>query len=890
MDGSRPMSNRGAGESGTRGRDRMIQLQMSLEKGDRLGPYEILAPIGAGGMGEVYRARDTRLGRDVAIKVSAQQFTERFEREARAVAALNHPNICHLYDVATSPQGFGYLVMEFIEGESPKGPAPIEETLKIARQIAAALEAAHEAGIVHRDLKPANIKIKPDGTVKVLDFGLAKIAGASEPASQNSPTITMNATQAGMILGTAAYMSPEQARGKRVDKRADIWAFGVVLYELLTGDRLFDGETIADTLIDVATRQPDMQRVPSHLRPLLEKCLQKDPAKRLRDIADMDLLLMQPQSPPIDTPSQSRLSWWGWVTAGVLALAAIPLAYSTYHHQTEEAPHMLRFTVPPPEGGSLANAMMPQLSPDGRHIAYVARVDGASQLWVRDLDSLTSRALVKENTRYPFWSPDSRSIAFWTGGKLQKIDITGGPALSLCSAVTVTGGTWNREGVIVFATNLGPLQRVSAAGGTPVPVTTLDASAGEVGHVFPWFLPDGRHFLYMAGSGDEKDTIYAGDLQSKDTRTKVMVAKSNAVYVPAGYLLFARERALMAQPFDPSKLITTGDAFPVVDKLDTRQGPSRGYFSASENGVLAYTSGAQAENVQMTWFDRSGKALGTVGPPADIDWAALSPDGKTVAFDSRDPQTGYYDIWLRDLARGTDSRFTFNSKNNRFPVWSPDNTSLAYLSDRAGHGNVYKRAITGIGQEDVVHQDELDKRPTSWTPDGRFIVEETNGTTPKTRNDIWIAPASIGSTAEKPRPYLQTEFVEGQATISPNGKWLAYHSDETKRREVYIMTFPQPGGKWQVSTSGGGIPIWSRDGKQLFYIGGNNKMIAVDIKGAGVNPEPGVPQALFDVRLGPNNPSFDVSKDGRFLIPSAVEQTGAAPITVVVNWTAGLKK
>ena len=881
---------------------------MPLETGAMLGPYEILAPIGAGGMGEVYKARDTRLNRTVAIKTSKQQFSERFEREARAVAALNHPNICHLYDVATSPDGFGYLVMEFVEGESPKGPLPVEEVLRIAKQIAEALSVAHEKGIVHRDLKPANIKITSEGAVKVLDFGLAKIETDAEPTSQNSPTITMNATQAGVILGTAAYMSPEQARGKRVDKRADIWAFGVVVYELVTGESPFVGTTVADTLIAVATKTLDLDRVPATLRPLVEKCLQKDPAKRLRDIGDMDLLL--DKSPLPDgrgsftgsepRPKGARL---GWVAAGVLALAAIPLGYSTYHHQTEEPPRTLRFLVPMPDGGTLGNTMMPQLSPDGRHIAFVARVDGQSQLMVRDLDSLSSRVLITGTVRYPFWSPDSRSIAFWSPGRLQKIDVAGGPALTLCSAAAINGGTWGTEGVIVFAPAAGgALQRVSATGGTPSEATSFDLGTGDRAHVFPWFLPDGRHFLYTAVSIDEdKSVIYVGDSHSKDVHVKVTVVNSNVVYVPSsgmrtasgiqggGYLLFAREHTLMAQSFDASKLTTTGDAFPVVDKLDTRNAPRRGYFSASENGTLAYTSGAQAENVQMTWYDRSGKALGTVGPLMDMSWAALSPDGKTVAFDRRDPQTNLYDIWLHDLARGTDSRFTFNSKNNRFPVWSPDSGYLAFLSDRASGGSVYKKAVTGIGQEEVVDKDELQKRPTSWTPDGRFIIDETNATTPKTRDDLWVAPAAPGARAEKPRPYLQTEFVEGEGRISSNGKWLAYRSDETKRNEIYIMTFPNPGGKWQVSTNGGSLPVWSRDGKQLFYIR-SGKLIAVDIKGTGANPEPGVPRPLFDVRLGTDNPSFDIANDGRFLIPTLVEQAYAAPITVVVNWAAGLKK
>jgi Tol biopolymer transport system component len=862
-----------------------------LDAGEKLGPYEILAPLGAGGMGEVYRARDTKLGREVAIKVLPDSLSQhpdrlaRFEREAKVLAALNHPNIAQIYSIEDRA-----LVMELVPGKTLKGPLPLETALNYAAQIASALQAAHDKGIVHRDLKPGNIMVTPEGVVKVLDFGLAmqsREPGSASP--EDSPTLTIGATQAGVIMGTAAYMSPEQASGQPVDRRSDIWSFGVVLLETLTGERAFTGETVSHVLAGVLAKEPDVSRTPANVQRLLKSCLQKDPRQRLQAIGDWKLAVDTPGPPvPLQPASpQSRFGIWGWTTVA-LALAAIPLGYLAYRHNTEEAPHVLRFTVPPPEQGTLAANGFPQLSPDGHRIAYLARVLGApAQLWVRDLDSLTSRLLVKEVSRSPFWSPDGRSIGFWSGGKLQRMDASGGPALTLCNAPPVWGGTWNRDEVILFAPPTGPIQRVSAAGGTPTPVTTVDTAANESRHNFPWFLPDGRHFFYTAVStDDEKTAIYVGDLQSKDTRTRVMPAKSNAVYVAPGYILFMREQTLMAQPFDAGKLRTTGDAFPIAEQVDAS---NAGNFTASQNGVLAYESGRQGQTVQMTWFDRSGKPLGTVGSPGDMEWVAISPDGKTVAFDRRDAQTGILDIWMHDLARGTDSRFTFNSKNNRFPVWSPDGNYLAFNSDRSGHQGVYKKATNGVVQDEVVDKDDLTKRPTGWSPDDRFILEETNAATAKTLNDIWIAPASPGSGNEKPRPYLQTEFQEGQGKLSPNGKWLAYRSDETKRNEVYIMTFPSPGRKWPISTSGGGLPIWSRDGRQLFYVSATNKMMAVDIKGSGTNPEPGVPQPLFDVRLGPNNPGFDVAKDGRFLIATPVEQTSVVPITVVVNWMAGLK-
>jgi serine/threonine protein kinase len=857
---------------------------MSASTGLCGGQREIVVPTAT--------ARDLKLDREVAIKLLPDAVARdperlaRFEREAKVLASLNHPNIAQIYSVEDRA-----LVMELVPGKTLKGPLPLDTTLNYATQIASALQAAHDKGIVHRDLKPGNIMVTPDGVVKVLDFGLAvqnREPGSASP--EDSPTLTIGATQAGVILGTAAYMSPEQASGQPVDRRSDIWSFGVVLLEMLTGERTFKGETVSHVLAAVLAKDPDLSRAPVNVQRLLKSCLQKDPKQRLQAIGDWKLALDTPGTPAAlpETTARSSFAPWGWV-ATALALVAIPLVYVAYRHTAEEAPHVLRFTVPPPEHGVFGPNGVPQLSPDGRRIAYLARVAGGPiQLWVRDLDSLTSRLLVKETSRSPFWSPDGRSIGFWSSGKLQKMDASGGPALSLCNAPNVWGGTWNSEDVILFSTGPGsPIQRISAAGGTATPVTTLDTAAGEVFHTFPRFLPDGRHFLYTAyGTDEDKDAIYVGDLQSK-TRTRVMPAKSNAVYVPPGYILFMREQTLMAQAFDAGKLRTTGDSFPIAEQVDTIVGSTRGYFTASQNGVLAYESGAQAQNLQLTWLDRSGKPVGTVGSPGDIEWATISPDGKTVAFDLRDMQTGYYDIWLHDLARGTDSRFTFNSKNNQFPVWSPDGNYLAFNSDRSGV-SVYKKATNGVGQDEVVDQDGLIKRPTGWSPDGRFIVEETNAAT-KTRGDIWLALASPANGNEKPHPYLQTEFSEGIGKVSPNGKWLAYRSDETKRNEIYIMTFPSPGGKWQISTSGGSYPVWSRDGKQLFYVG-NDKMMVVDIRGTGANPEPGVPQPLFDVRLRPTNPGFDVAKDGRFLIPTAMEQASAAPIIVVVNWTAGLKK
>ncbi|HYV62913.1 MAG TPA: protein kinase, partial [Bryobacteraceae bacterium] len=586
---------------------------MSLSTGDKLGPYEILAPIGAGGMGEVYRARDPRLGREVAIKVSTSQFTERFDREARAVAALNHPNICHIYDV-----GPNYLVMEYIEGEAPEGPLPLDGALRIARQIAEALGEAHEKGITHRDLKPANIKIKPDGTVKVLDFGLAKVAQASSSAGleagpTQSPTLSMAATQAGMILGTAAYMSPEQARGKPVDKRADIWAFGVVLHELITGKQLFKGEDVSHTMAAVIMQEPKFDEVPAEVRRLLRKCLEKDPKNRLRDIGDVwelmeDQAASRPAPAPASAPSRSGL---GWVVSLVLAVAVGILAFL---HLRETAPEMpaLRTTILPPPSAEFnftQGAGLLALSPDGKKMVFGARnSDGKEPLWVRSLDGLTAQSLAgTEGATFPFWSPDSKSIAFFADGKLKKIDAGGGAVITLTDVTVGRGGSWNQDDIIIFGTNpISEIQRVSSAGGAPSPVSK------EQGR-FPSFLPDGQHYVFELERG-QAVTLKIGSLDGSPSKELKNVGNStsNALY-SQGRLLYMREGILMAQPFDTKRLETSGEAVPVAEQVErVLNSGTVGAFSVSQTGLLAYRTGRQiaagtSAGLQMTWFDRQGK-------------------------------------------------------------------------------------------------------------------------------------------------------------------------------------------------------------------------------------------------------------------------------------------
>jgi len=880
---------------------------MPQSTGSRLGSYEILGLIGVGGMGEVYRARDSKLNREVAIKVLPAAFANdpdrmaRFQREAHVLASLNHPRIAAIYGLEEST-GTRALVMELVEGPTladriSAGPLPQEEAFQLAAQIAEALEYAHDRGIIHRDLKPANIKITPDGAVKLLDFGLAKAleGDASSVPPQNSPTFTLEATRAGVILGTAAYMSPEQAKGKPVDRRADIWAFGVVLYEMLTGKQLYTGETGAEILASVMKDQLSLDRLPAGTPPavrnLIARCLERDVRRRLSHIGEARIILEDPLSTspaPAQGPPPSRPVKW-MALSGFLLVALAVLAF-VHFRATPEETHLLKFTLGLPGNALLDSFSPPAMSPDGRRVAFVATASGRASLWLRDLDSPAARPLPGTDGAFePFWSPDSRYIAFFSSGKLKKVDAgtaIPGPVLSLCdSPGGFAGGTWSKNDVILFSTGV-ELFRVPAAGGNASPVSKPDRASREDALRFPWFLLDGRHFLYTARNVDpEKSEIYVGDLDSK-SRRPVVAASSNAVYSPPGYLLFLREGTLMTQRFDAGKVDTIGDAIPIAEQVVNYGVAVDGLFSSSQNGVLVYASGRNA-GLQLGFFDRSGKLVSTVGAPGVIQWPAVSADGNSVAIDRLDPQTGFFDIWLHDLKRGTERRFTFNSKNNDSPIWSPDGSHIVFRSDRDGGHSLYQKATSGAAQDEPLHRAaSLDVIPNDWSRDGRYIFEVI--TDPRRRGDVWVLPL-FGD--RKPFPYLQGEYDEDFPRLSPNGRWLAYHSDETNRYEVYVQGFPNHAGKWQVSTNGGSTPVWSRDGKELFYVAADQKLMAVEVKD-GAEFEAGAPKPLFQPRIGPDptgSPWFDVSKDGLFLIPSPVEQASMS-MNVVVNWTAGLKK
>jgi len=900
---------------------------LGIIAGTRLGPYEVVALIGAGGMGEVYRAHDTRLNRDVALKVLPDVFARdsarmaRFEREAKLLASLNHPNIAAIYGLEVSGS-IRALVMELVEGPTiaeriAGGPVPVDEALPIARQVADAVEYAHENNVIHRDLKPANIKVKADGVVKVLDFGLAK-ALSDEPTGadmSNSPTLSMAATMQGVILGTAAYMAPEQAKGKTADRRADVWAFGVVLYEMLTGKQLHKGETVPETLASVMMKESSLEALPKNtppaIRNLLRRCLEKNLKRRLQHAGEARIIIEDVLSGvapvPVEAVSAARRQRiFGWIGAAVAAVLLLALAAVSFIHFRETPPEapVLRATILPPENTTfdfVTSLGLVAVSPDGRRLAFSAGpAGGRNQLYIRPLDALTAQPLAgTEGARFPFWSPDSRFVGFFAGGKLKKIDASGGPAITLADAPAGRGGTWSRDGVIVFGPlNSGPLQRVSASGGAASPATTVDAERSEGSHRMPWFLPDGQHFLYavagvaVGGAASASVTVRIGSLMGKerDPLEGKIVAETNshAIYAQ-GYLLFVREDALMAQPFDTQRLVTTGEAVPVAEQIQRALASGNaGVFSASEGGLLAFQGGAGAGGGnRLTWFDRTGKQIGMLGDPAAYGDLELSPDGKRASVSIPDQAGRARDIWVYDVARSLRTRFTFDPADETTSLWSPDGSRVVFNSRRKGHFDLYQKASSGAGAEEVLLVDNLDKVPRSWSSDGQSILYTSAGGA--TGLDMFVVPLSGD---RKTVPFLATKFLETFGQFSPDDRWVAYLSNESGRTEVYVAPFPGPGGKWQVSTGGGNWPRWRRDGAEIFYQAPDDRLMAAAVNGKGASFEVGAVMPLFETRAmtGLRFP-YDVFADGqRFLINTLPEQATSAPITVVLNWTAGLKK
>jgi Tol biopolymer transport system component len=875
--------------------------------GRQMGPYTLHAQIGAGGMGEVYRARDSKLGRDVAIKVLPRAFTSdpdrlaRFDREARVLASLNHSHIGAIYGVEEA-DGLRALVMELVEGEDlaqriARGPILLAEALPMAGQIADALEAAHEKGIVHRDLKPANIKITPEGVVKVLDFGLAKSGsggsgwagesgGAGAQDLTNSPTM-VGGTREGVILGTAAYMSPEQARGKVVDKRTDIWAFGCVLYEMLTARAPFPGETLSDTIAAILEREPPWTALPAAtpagIRQLLKRCLEKDPKRRLRDVGDARLEIDQAQSePPRDADvvrggaprNRERLFWAALAVATLIAAVAVVRAFRPVPLEPEMR---LEITTP-----TTSDPISFAISPDGRRLAFVASGDGPPRLWLRPLDTTTAQPLAgTEGASYPFWSPDNSALGFFADGKLKRIDTTGGLPRTLASAPGYRGGTWNRDGTILFAPNKGPVHRVPSSGGEVVAVTTIDPPR-QVSHRFPEFLPDGRKFLFFVEGPPETQGIYLGALDSSRTQ-RVTAADAAGAYLVPGWLLFLRQGTLVARYFDSTRGELTGDPIPVAAPVSLDALLFASAFSASGTGIVAYRSGGVGRR-QFTWFDRTGRLLGTLGAPDENGLVApsLSPDGRRVVA-HRTVQNNT-DIWIFDAARTT--RFTFDASRDLFPIWSPDGIHVGFDSNRTGHRHFYQKRSDLAGTEMALLESSEEKVLNDWSPDGRFLLY-TTPSDPKTGADIWYLPLTGD---RKPIAFLHTSSDERASQFSPDGHWVAYQSNESGPYEIYVRPFPGPGGQWQVSTSGGIQARWRPDGKELYYIAPDGKLVAASIKVNGAGVEPGVPAALFQTRIwggGTNatqGPQYDVASDGRFLFNIATEDAPAAPITLLLNW------
>jgi serine/threonine protein kinase len=884
---------------------------MRLMIGKTLGHYEITGELGKGGMGEVYRARDTKLNRDVALKVLPSEFANdsermaRFKREAQTLASLNHTSIAAIYGLEESGD-VRALIMELAEGPTladriSKGPIPLDEALSIARQIAEALEAAHEKGIIHRDLKPANIKVTPDGAVKVLDFGLAKalegeaaVANASE-----SPTLSLAATKAGIILGTAAYMAPEQARGSGVDKRCDIWSFGVVLFEMLTGKQLFAGETISDTLAAVLRAEVDWNLLPANtpagIRTLLRRCLIKDRKQRLQAIGEARIIIEEYLANPASASIQETVAIAGghklreafaWGAAIICLVGALTLGFLYFRQTPVELPDFRLEVNTPPTSDPVSLA----ISPDGRRLAFVAASGGRQVLWIRDLNQTTMKPLPDtESAKYPFWSPDGRRIGFFANGKLKRIDVDGGRPQALASAQFGHGGTWNRDDIIVFAPSYaGPLYRVSASRvGESAAITKVEP--GQIGHVFPKFMPDGRHLLFYCRGANPG--IYRTSLDSSEALRLVATdqRESQTFYSSSGHLLSMRQGTLYAQAFNGTGAEPEGneDAVPIADSIATNWSDRVGAFSVSETGVLAFRTGYENRH-WLAWFDRKGKDLGTLGTPDENNFLnpEFSPDYDRLAVDRY--VQGNCDVWTIDTMRGVRSPLTLNTAIDLYPKWSPDGAWIVFSSYRGGKNyGLYRIATSGTAKEEPLLELSSDRFPNDWSPNGRFIIYEQHDL--KQISDLWVLPLSG---TREPFQFAATPFDESLSQFSPDGQWVAYQSNESGRYEIYLKSFTGTGGRQLVSTEGGTGPRWSHDGKELFYIASDGNLMAAPIHITGQAAKLGIPTALFQAPiLGADQVTqqqqYAVARDGRFLFSTG---SAASPIVIVTNWAQALKK
>jgi hypothetical protein len=886
---------------------------MPLAPGTKLGPYEITGPLGAGGMGEVYRARDTRLERTVALKILPAQFSadpvrkQRFEREAKTISSLNHPHICVLHDVGHQ-DGMDYLVMECVEGETlakrlEKGPLPLEQVLRFGAQIAEALDKAHRLGIVHRDLKPGNIMLTPTGA-KLLDFGLAKpavpvasLATLTATAAKQSP-----ATEQGTIVGTFQYMSPEQVEGKEVDERSDIFSLGAVLYEMVTGMRAFEGKSQLSVASAILEKEPDplsavKPMTPPALNHAIKKCVAKLPDERWQSASDLAgelKWISEGGAQAVDAAPRERSGKTKERIAWLIACASVLglIAAAVWWRSSKPPAQLMHFYASMP-----FSAREVALSPNGHTVAVIAYGEAGTEIvgtrngiWIYELGSLGGRSLDDtEGASYPFWSPDGGSLGFFADGKLKRLELSGGRAQIICDAPSARGGTWNKDGVILFTPDARAgvgLYRVAASGGTVAPASKLDTSRGELSHRWPMFLPDGTHYLYMAANfAGQKgvDAIFVGSLDS-DEKHFVVEASANAAYATPGYLLFYRNKALLAQHFDLKRFALTGEPTTILNDIQYQPQVKRAVFAASEGSLLVAQSGSGLSLSQLVWFDRKGKELGALGKPDVYGNVLMAPNGKSVAVSMTDIASQNTDIWTYDLQLDSAKRLTFDPSADSVPIWSPDSARLLFASNRLSFNDLYVKNADGAQEEKSLLHDDIDKFPNDWSRDGKYILYTRH-------TDLWF----VNLPDLKKSLFLKAPSVLRNGQFSPDGKWVAYASNETGKWEIYVTSFPQPRGKWQVSVGGGEQPRWRGDGRELFYLSSDSKMMAVPVT-TGVNFEARTPVALF--QAAPRQPipifdlfAYDVSRDGqRFLINTQVKQAESAPMSIVMNWTAKLNK
>ena len=880
---------------------------MSLAPGTRLGPYEIVAPLGAGGMGEVYRAKDSRLGREVAVKVLPASFSNgpdrlrRFEQEARAAGILNHPNITAVHDVGTV-DGSPYVVTELLEGETLRsrlagGPLAPRRAIDYALQIAHGLAAAHEKGIVHRDLKPENLFVTKDGRVKILDFGLAKLTQPEKAGPQTSLPTETAGTEPGVVMGTLGYMSPEQVRGRPADARSDIFSFGAILYEMLSGKRAFHRETAADTMSAILREEPEdlsttNRQVPPVLDRIIRHCLEKDPEARFHSAHDLAFQLQFPAagetSGIVAAPSPKRRTPPALLAMGaiILVLAAALAALVLRRPTNAPAARPVRFSVPIPPGtiyspGEVSRGL--SISPDGTRLVVEAISNGRRRLFLRPLDSEKFTEL--EGTlgaSAHFWSPDSRFIAFFADGKVKKVPAAGGPAEELCPASIDWVGTWGRDGTILLS-QIPPSEpgifRVSDRGGEPVRVLGVDPS-DPVALLWPQFLPDGRHFLFqaLAPTGKMRE-LRVGSLDSRDVRA-IAPLVSRFEYAEPGYLVYVRDNALFAQPFDAKKAALFGEPTLVAEDVHHFFGPGHAAFSVSQAGVIAYQ--AAKTPVRLVWLDRRGKELGVLGQPAVVDFVRISPSGNRVAANVEDSRFGTSDLWVFEAASGASTRLTSGQIDESAPVWTPDGARLVFRVDDKGPPDIAEMIVGSPGSERSLLILPGVQQSEDISPDGRRLVFLNDAASTA---DIWLASLEGD---HQPKPWFRSPFNERNPRFSPDGRWIAYDSDESGTREVYIALTEGAGEKKRISPSGGRAPRWSRDGKELFYAAPDDSIVAVPVtSGASLQAGPGA--SLFRLETGIRN--FDVSPDGsRFLVTTPLEKSPESPIRVILNWNSALKK